>query len=397
MSDAMGERYLSIGLMSGTSADGIDAALSEHRVERRAEGSPAVSTRLLAAVARPLPEALRAEIFALFEDGPGSLDRLAILDMELGEAFAEAALAVAAEAGLRPADVAVIGSHGQTIRHVARDPGSPGRASLQIGSGAVIARRTGIATACDFRPSDIAAGGTGAPLVPFFDRIAAEAFEKPVAFQNYGGIANVCLVRSGGPLVAFDTGPANMIADRLVLEMSGGRERYDRDGLIGRGGRVREDLLAEWMRHPFLAKRPPKSSGREEFGTVFYDESVAPLLGGLEPGPARDELFRDLVRSAEAFAARSTAAAYRDFLPEEPRTVVVSGGGARNPVIMAELRAALPRSRVVDADAAGLSIDYKEAMAFGLFGLMRLLGLPNTEPEATGAQGAVIAGGLFLP
>ena len=391
----MSRRYLSVGLMSGTSVDGIDAALSEHLVGERPDGRPSVSTRLVAAIARPLPKELRTEIFGLFEDGPGSLDRLALLDLALGEAVAEAALAVVAEAGLRPSDVAVIGSHGQTIRHVAGDPGRPGRASLQIGSGDVIAQRTGIAVACDFRPGDIAAGGTGAPLVPFFDRIAAEAFDKPVAFQNYGGIGNVCLVPSSGPILAFDTGPANMIADRLVAEMSDGRERFDRDGLIGLSGRLREGLLEAWLRHPFLAKRPPKSSGREEFGTAFYDARIAPLLAKQEQG--REALFRNLIRTAEAYAARSTAAAYRAFLPETPATVIVSGGGARNPVIMAELRDALPRSRVVDADEAGLSIDYKEAMAFGLFGLLRLLGLPNTEPEATGATRAVIAGGLFVP
>lgn len=389
----MAGRYLSVGLMSGTSVDGIDAALSEHLVH----DSGRIETSLVAAIGLPLPEATRAAIFGLFEDGPGSLDRLALLDMELGGLFAEAALAVVAEAGLRLADIAVVGSHGQTIRHVAGEPGSPRRASLQIGSGAVIAARTGIVTACDFRPGDIAAGGTGAPLVPFFDRLASERFSKPLAFQNYGGIGNVCWVPASGRLVAFDTGPANMIADRLVSEMTGGRERFDRDGLIGWRGRTRHDLLERWMGHPFLSKAPPKSSGREEFGSAFHAEHLAPLLGGLPAGAEKNALFADLVRTAEAFAAASTADAYRRFLPAMPTTVVVSGGGARNPVIMSELRAALPACSVVDADDAGLSIDYKEAMAFGLFGLCRLLGIANTEPEATGASRAVSAGALYLP
>jgi len=386
-------RYLSVGLMSGTSVDGIDAALSEHGVGDDGR----VDARLLAAVGLPLPDGIRAEIFSLFEDGAGSLDRMALLDMELGEAFAEAALAVMREGGVGPADVAVIGSHGQTIRHVAGAPGSARRASLQIGSGAVIAARTGVVTASDFRPSDIAAGGTGAPLVPFFDRIASARFEKPVAFQNYGGIGNVCYVPESGPIVAFDTGPANMIADRLVSEMSGGLERFDRDGAVGARGRIRRDLLDPWMTHAFFSKRPPKSSGREEFGSAFYASRLAPLVNSLYAGSEKEALFADLVRTAEAFAAASTAAAYREFLPSMPRTVVVSGGGARNPHIMADLREALPECAVADADEAGLSIDYKEAMAFGLFGLCRLLGLPNTEPEATGAERAVSAGALYLP
>jgi len=385
--------YRSIGLMSGTSVDGIDAAVSEHVVD----GSGRTSTRLLAAIGEPLPPGLRSEIFDLFEDGAGSLDRLALLDVALGEAFAAAAAEAARAAGLRPADVTVIGSHGQTIRHVAGAPGGPRRASLQIGSGAVIAARSGIPVACDFRSGDIAAGGTGAPLVPFFDRVAAAAFEKPVAFQNYGGIGNVCWVPEDGPLVAFDTGPANMIADRLVSEMTGGRLAYDRDGLIGSGGTLRRDLLERWLRHPFLSKEPPKSSGREEFGSAFYASELRPLLDGAPAGRERDSLCADLVRTAEAYAAESTAKAYRELLPAMPARVVVSGGGARNPVIMSALRDALPGCLVGDADEAGLSVDYKEAMAFGLFGLLRWLGLPNTEPEATGASRAVSAGALYLP
>lgn len=389
----MTDRYYSVGLMSGTSVDGIDAAVSEHVVD----GDGGVGSRLVAAIGVPLADSARAAVFSLFEDGSGSLDALALLDMELGEAFAGAALAAIREAGMKPPDVAVIGSHGQTIRHVAGSPGSPRRASLQIGSGAMIAARTGIATVCDFRSGDIAVGGTGAPLVPFFDRIASARFDKPIAFQNYGGIGNVCWIPENGPLVAFDTGPANMIADRLVSEMTDGRLGYDRDGLIGSRGSLRRDLLARWLDHPFLAKAPPKSSGREEFGSAFYESSLRPLLGGVPEGQNREALYADLIRTAETFAAASAARAYRELLPALPRLVVVSGGGARNPVIMAELRAALPECEVRDADEVGLSVDYKEAMAFGLFGLLRLLGRPNTEPEATGAARAISAGALYLP
>lgn len=387
------EEYLAVGLMSGTSVDGIDASLARYRLGP----DGAVSAELLASLVLPLPERVREEIFRLFEDGPGALDALALLDMELGELFAEAALAVMRAGDTAPTEVYAIGSHGQTIRHIAGAPDEPGRASLQIGSGAVIARRTGVPTACDFRPSDIAAGGTGAPLVPFFDLALARGLARPVAFQNYGGIGNVCWIGRDDELIAFDTGPGNALADLLAEGLSGGARRYDRDGELGLRGSPREELIRRWMSHPFFELPPPKSCGREQFGRGFYDRELAPLAAlGLAaaadaPSPA------ELMRSVEAFTARSTARAYRDFLPEPPALVVVSGGGARNPVVMAELAAALPGARVAPAEDFGLSSDYMEAMAFGLFGLLRALGRPNTEPRATGARAAACAGALYLP
>lgn len=393
------EEYLAVGLMSGTSVDGIDASLSRYRLGP----GGAVSAELLSSLVLPLPERVREEIFRLFEDGPGALDALAILDMELGELFAEAALAAMKAGGVRPAELRAIGSHGQTIRHVAGAPGDPGRASLQIGSGAVIARRTGVPTACDFRPSDIAAGGTGAPLVPFFDLALARGLPRPVAFQNYGGIGNVCWIGRGDELIAFDTGPGNALADLLAEELSGGALRYDRDGELGLRGIPREELIRRWMGHPYFELTPPKSCGREHFGKGFYDRELAPLAaaalgreGGL-PSAADAPTPAELMRSVEALTARSTARAYLDFLPQVPALVVVSGGGARNPVVMAELAAALPGARVAPAEDFGLSSDYMEAMAFGLFGLLRVLGRPNTEPRATGARAAACAGALYLP
>lgn len=388
------EEYLAVGLMSGTSVDGIDASLARYRLGP----DGAVSAELLSSLVLPLPERVRGEIFRLFEDGPGSLDALALLDMELGELFAEAALAVMKAGGVRPAELRAIGSHGQTIRHIAGAPGASGRASLQIGSGAVIARRTGVLTACDFRPSDIAAGGTGAPLVPFFDQALARGMARPVAFQNYGGIGNVCWIGRGDELIAFDTGPGNALADLLAEGLSGGARRYDRDGELGLRGSPREELIGRWMDHPFFGLAPPKSCGREQFGRGFYDRELAPLvaaaLGGAAPSAPSPA---ELMRSVEALTARSTARSYRDFLPEPPALVVVSGGGARNPVVMAELAAALPGARVAPAEDFGLSSDYMEALAFGLFGLLRALGRPNTEPRATGARAAACAGALYLP
>ncbi|MDP3176802.1 MAG: anhydro-N-acetylmuramic acid kinase [Spirochaetaceae bacterium] len=402
--------YLGIGLMSGTSVDGIDAAL----IEAELLGPGDIRIQLRSGLVLPMPERERSEIFALFEDGAGSLERLALLDLRLGKLFARAALAVAESAGVRPSEVFAIGSHGQTIRHVAGEPLSARRGTLQIGSGAAIAQATGIPTASDFRVADIAAGGTGAPLVPFFDRLAASAFEKPVVFQNFGGIGNLCYVDDAPPcaaagaaadaaadadtLLAFDTGPGNMIVDALAALASGGKLRYDRDGELGSRGRVRPELLADWLGHPFLSARPPKSAGREDFGVSFFRERIEPAL--LRAGGERAEreaFVLDLIRSAEAFTAATAARAYADFLPRAPKTVIVTGGGARNPLVMGDLAAALPRSRVVSGDEVGLSVDFAEAEAFALMGIYCRLGLRNTEPRATGASRAVVAGKLSLP
>ncbi len=384
--------YIALGLMSGTSVDGIDASLARYTL--LADGG--LKLELIAAAMSPFPADIRERVFRLFEDGPGSLDELALLDQELGELFAQAAQELIASSGLSPADVSVIGSHGQTIRHRAGQPGRPGRASLQIGSGAVIAQRCGIATACDFRSGDLAAGGTGAPLVPLFDRMLAKAMSKPVAFQNIGGIGNVCYIGETDELIAFDTGPGNMIADALAREASGGSLSYDRDGALGRQGAPVSALLDRWRAHPYLLKDPPKSTGREEFGQGFYREELyLPVLEAQRRGDANAIL--DLVRSAEEYCALSIADAYGRFLPRLPGRAIISGGGARNPLIMEGLRRALPDVEILDADRAGLSIDYMEALAFGLFGLLRILGLPNTEPRATGAYRASCAGALYLP
>ena len=378
--------WKALGIMSGTSVDGISVALIQ--VTAGAASGPRIAN--LASRTYPIDESLRSEVFALFEDGPGSLDRLAVLDRQLGEAFGRAALELLSEARVDPEDVSVVGSHGQTIRHVAGPPGSARRGTIQAGSGAAIALVTNIPTVSNFRVADIAAGGTGAPLVPFYDCVLASAFERPAAFLNVGGIANVTWIGSQDEMVAFDTGPGNVVADRLAAIASGGKLRCDLDGRLGERGRVLPVVLAAWLRHPYLSVSPPKSAGREEFGTTFFEAEVAPrLAAGASPF--------DLLRTAEAFTARAAADALARLVPAPPRVLSVTGGGAWNPWIMADLRASLAGMRVARGDEVGLSVDFKEAEAFALFGLWRLLGLRNTEPRATGAVRAVIAGELSLP
>ncbi len=371
--------------MSGTSVDSIDSvAICVELNESK------TNIHLIKGIVYPIPDCIRKEIFKLFDDAAESLHRLSLLHMRLGSLFAGAALKLLEEAGLPPEEVAVIGSHGQTVHHVSRVEeccGEKLRGSLQIGEASVIAQKTGIPVVSDFRPADIAAGGTGAPLAPFLDYILFKNRGKDVAVQNIGGIGNVTWISKGADkLIAFDTGPGNMIIDMLVERYTSERFRFDKDGKIGRSGVASTELLERWMMHPFFYQNPPKSAGREEFGTIFWQDNLKEL-----------ELSPDLIRTAEEFTARSIAQAYRSFLPRLPEMVVVTGGGVHNPIIMEALVSALKGSRVISGNKVGIDVDFKEAIAFALLGLFRFLGLPNNVPEATGAYREVVMGKLTLP
>lgn len=258
---------------------------------------------------------------------------------------------------------------------------------MQIGQPAEIAEGTGIRVVADFRPRDFAAGGQGAPLVPFADRLLLARPGRVVACQNVGGIANVTAIGPGpDDLLAFDTGPGNMAIDAAASRATGGRARFDRGGRLAAAGRVDEGLLADLLAHPYLRRRPPKSTGREEFGAAF----VGPLLAGRRSPRA----WRDLVATLTAFTARSIAGAYRRFLPPVDECVV-SGGGARNATLMRGLAEAMPGTEVVSSAARGVDPDFKEAIAFALLGWAHLEGRPNTLPAATGARHGVVAGAVW--
>jgi len=375
---------LGVGLMSGTSADGVDAALVEisglSRPRGPSGGRPTVRT--LAALTVPYPAAFRARLLGLpHVDALG----LARLDVEVGERLAAAVLRVLARARVPARRVAFVASHGHTAAHVpARGRGG---ATLQIGQPAVIAERTGIRTVADFRPRDVAAGGEGAPLVPFLDRLLLARPGRVVACQNVGGIANVtALGPRVGDLVAFDTGPGNMAIDLAVAHATGGRRRYDAGGAMAAAGTVDEGMLRALLAHPYLRRRPPKSTGREEFGAAF----VRPWLARAGTPRAR----RDRVATFTAFTAASIADAYRRFLPHVAECVV-SGGGAHNVTLMRRLAVELPGTEVVSSAARGIDPDAKEAVAFALLGWAHLEGIPNTVPAATGARHAVIGGAVW--
>jgi anhydro-N-acetylmuramic acid kinase len=371
---------LIIGLLSGTSADGTDAALCE------IAGS-GESTRLTVRgfVTTPFPRALRERIFRLAQ---ADASELCDLDVLLGETFADGARAVCAAARVDLDQVDLIGSHGQTAVHHPRSAGRLG-ATLQIGEPAVIAERTGRPVIGDFRVRDVAAGGEGAPLVPLVDHLL---FHSPVAgrrraLQNIGGIANVTLVGARlADLVAFDNAPGNMPLDAVARAASGGEEAYDVDGRRAARGRVDPAVLAELHRHPYLAQPPPKSTGREVFGKEF----VYPLLARF--GDRTDDLLATLTR----FVAEAIVRSYRESLPAMPDEVYVCGGGALNLTLMAHLRDLLAPIPVASLAALGVDPEAKEAIAFAVLANETLFGHPGNVPAVTGAIGPRILGKLCV-
>jgi anhydro-N-acetylmuramic acid kinase len=372
-----------IGLMSGTSADGVDAALVEWP-----DDAAVRPFRLEGFREDPFEPELQDRIHALAAGRLGGgevLRELLALDVLLAERFAASAAAVAREAGVALETIDAIASHGQTVAH---HPDLGG--SLQIGDPSRIAERTGVSTVADFRARDLAAGGEGAPLAPFFHHAVFGDAEESRLVLNLGGIANVTwLPRGSDPedVVAFDVGPANALLDGVVRHTSGGRERFDSDGSRARRGQLDEVLLAELLDDEFLRRPPPKSTGRERYG-LAEAETLA------ERWRREDRAVDDLLATLVAFTAASVARAARDFCGGEGavQRVLVGGGGARNPALMDALRTQLPGVPVEPFDAAGIPPGAAEAMAFSLLGRNTLLGLPNHLPRCTGAHRAAVLG-----
>jgi anhydro-N-acetylmuramic acid kinase len=369
--------------MSGTSLDGIDAVLVRFSGTSEAD----VDWSVRAFVAIPYrPEQRRQIHDAVLHGTPADLCRL---HADLGEWFGAAALAVCTAAGVAPDDVDLIGSHGQTIWHLPPVDGMRG-ATLQLGDPATIAERTGIPVVSDFRARDMAAGGQGAPLVPWQDRVLFSLPGRRRVLQNIGGIANLSWLPPKGdptPLLAFDTGPGNVLIDAAVELATGGRETFDRDGRWAARGRVDEVLLAEILAHPFFQQPPPKSTGRETFGRPNVEEIVR------RRPPADEQAWADLVATITAATACSIADAMRRWvLQRGVDEVVISGGGARNPTLVRMIRETLAPTPVVTGEALGIDPDAKEAIAFAGLAWAFACGLPGNVPEATGARGPCVLG-----
>src|SRR5713101_5478018 len=373
-----------IGLMSGTSADGVDAAL----VDVRGVGHDLKIT-LKAFRTFPYPTAFRERLLQAMTGG--TVEDVCHLNAALGEWFARAASKVLKEAGVSPRRVTLIGSHGQTLHHLPkprREPViGPVRSTLQLGAPAVIAERTGITTVADFRSRDVAAGGEGAPLTPYLHYLLFRHPSRARVVVNIGGICNLTYLPAGGALQsvrAFDTGPGNMVVDGVVRHVTGGRHQFDRSGRFARAGKVDEGLLRRLLQHPFLRRRPPKSTGREEFGERFIDRFV--LLGRL--AGLSDA---DLVATATAFTARTIADAQK-FLHRRVEEVFVSGGGARNPTLMRKLQETWGETPVRTVEALGWDGRALEAVAFAVFAYQHVQGVPCNLPQVTGAKRAVVLG-----
>jgi anhydro-N-acetylmuramic acid kinase len=371
--------YQAIGLMSGTSLDGIDAACIE------IHGTwPDVQVRMVDFLTVPYAPALRERIGKLCEGG--SVAEVTLLNVELGEAFARAALEVLSSCGLEAQQIDVIGSHGQTVSHQPEQG-----ATLQIGEPSIIAERTGITTVADFRPRDMAAGGQGAPLAPFLDWLLLRHPTRHRIAQNIGGIANLAWLPASGSLDemrAWDTGPGNMIIDECVRLFTQGEKYFDENGSLAAQGHVDEEWLQQLLEHPFLQRSTPKSCGREEFGIAFSHEFYS-------AGVARGLAPHDIIATATALTAHSIAQAYEVFWQETQRDncdVLVSGGGAYNPTLYAMLQDLVQPAKVLRLEEIGLRSDAKEAIAFALLGHTTMLGVPNNVPGATGATRPVVMG-----
>ena len=378
-----------IGLMSGTSVDGVDAAL----VEIQGNG---LDTRveLIAFHTHAFGSEVRGRIFDLFQPETSSVDEICQMSFLIGEVFADAALSVVSAAGLEMEEIDLIGSHGQTVYHLPPQAEADYVPStLQLGEPAVIAYRTGVPTIANFRVADLAAGGQGAPLVPYVDFLLFRQTDRTIALQNIGGISNVTLIPAGASssdVIASDTGPGNMIIDSVMEILTNGEETYDNAGQYASQGSVSEPLLAEWLKHPFIAAAPPKTTGREAFGREFAQQA-------LEQAKTQRLASTDLVATLTAFTAQTIFDYYRRFLFPHYSVdeIYISGGGSHNRTLMQHLKTLFQPVPLFSADAIGVSGDAKEAIAFAVLANEAVHGHSTNLPKVTGASKPMVLGTFF--
>ena len=379
-----------IGLMSGTSVDGVDAALVEiqgHGLETQVE--------LIAFHSLPFEAEVRDRIFDLFHPETSRVDEICQMNFLIAEVFADAALGVVREAGLGGEGIDLIGSHGQTVYHLPPQPEAQYIPStLQLGEPAVIAFRTGIPTIANFRVADLAAGGQGAPLVPYVDFLLFRRTDRTVALQNIGGISNVTLIPAGAAeseVLASDTGPGNMIIDSVMEILTEGEQKYDNAGQFAAQGSVCESLLSEWLQHPFIGAHPPKTTGREAFGRQFADQA-------LRQAKTQQLGHADLVATLTAFTAQSIFEHYRRFLfpHHSVDEIYISGGGSHNLTSIQHLKTLFQPIPLLPIDSIGFSSDAKEAIAFAVLANETVHGHPTNLPQVTGASQSMVLG-TFSP
>ena len=378
------EDHWIVGLMTGTSADGVDAALV-----RFSGLGESTSHRLEAYRESPLPAPLRREILEVAGLEAVAPERLMRLDAALGETYAAAVLELMAEGGRRPERVDAIGLHGQTVRHVPREAGGGQALSLQLGSAAVVAERTGLTVVSGFRARDTAAGGEGAPLVPLVDWWLFRSPSESRVLLNLGGIANLTYLPRGGALadvIAFDTGPGNAVLDALMSTRQSEAAPFDAGGAAAARGKASGPLLEQLLADPYFRLTPPRSTGRERFGASF---AAAMRAMGRDHSLSDDDL---LATAAELTAASVAEAIARHVAPRGVDVVYASGGGVRNHHLMTALARRLAPIRLSTTAELGTLEEGKEALAFAFLAHQTLAGLPGNVPGATGAARAVVLG-----
>lgn len=384
-----------VGMMSGTSVDGVDAALVEIS---GTDSEPKV--KLLAFENKPYPPQVREKIFSLFTPANATVDKVGYMNFLLGEIYAKSALSVIEKAGLKPEDIDAVGSHGQTIWHapIPESPdGIPVAYTVQIGEGSVIAERTGITTVSDFRVADMAAGGQGAPLVPFSEYLLYRREKETILLQNIGGIGNMTVMPAGAKprdIFAFDTGPGNMIIDAVISAMTHGEKTYDAGGEMAAKGRVCDALLELLKEEPYYSQPLPKTTGREHFGVQY----TAQILDWWKQNPIPAE---DLIATVTDLTAYSIADAYERYvLPKyQASEIIVGGGGSYNATLLGFMKKRFAPHGVAvrTQEDLGLSSDAKEAVAFALMADCCLRGKANTLPSVTGAQHPAVMGKVSQP
>ena len=388
-----------IGLISGTSVDGIDAALVE--IKGLQED---LTLQLCAALTYAYPEALKTQILKVCAGASLSMAELAELDDAIAQTFAQAALAV--QSGFPPADL--IGSHGQTVYHRPLLPAQPSNSnsteatspplaySLQLGRGDLIAHFTGIPTVSNFRAADIAVGGQGAPMVPPIDACLFGHATEHRCIQNIGGIGNVTYLPAQNTphwrqqVRGWDTGPGNSLIDLAVQRFSQGQKTYDREGAWAAQGKVCQPLLETWLQEPFFQQPPPKSTGRELFGWTYLDHCWSQAI----PYSLSEA---DFLATLTELTAASIVHSYRTFLTTQPDRVLLCGGGSRNQYLHQRLRACLDPTPVDTIEASGISSDFKEAIAFAVLAYWHQQNIPGNLPAVTGASEPVVLGQMHKP
>lgn len=384
--------HLYIGLMSGTSVDGIDAALVEVSGKL-----PRPKVKVRAHVAMDWPRALRDRLLAVMAPATTTTQELCQLNMLVAKGFAAAVFKLLAKAGVKASDITAIGSHGQTVCHL--PPPNDEASTLQLGDPSVLSVLTGIPVVGNFRPADVAVGGQGAPLVPWTDAVMLTHPKLTRCTQNVGGIGNVTYLPPGGrgDVLAFDTGPGNMLIDALVTLATDGKQTFDKGGKLAASGKLNAKLFRTLQAHPYFDRKPPKTTGREDFGALYARKIYTEALRGVR-GASRSAAIHDLIHTATYLTAWSIVDAYLRFLPETPHEIILCGGGAHNPTIVAMLRDEWQRIRPERQPKIGVIDDYgipnkaKEAASFALLAVATLAGVPANVPSVTGAERGVVLG-----